>query len=103
MTRAEQSKTVKQALKLAGFDVASVGHGRGTAYSWIHVKLYKPLEFACEEHGSYYAYDRKDCDACVAFTRKLHELCQQAESIVCDATNRPHDWERNRIEVDVLQ
>ena len=40
--RREETKTVKAALKRAGFKVKHVGHGRGTAWGWLDVQLAEP-------------------------------------------------------------
>lgn len=39
MTRNEETKIVKAALKSAGLPVVKVGHGTGTAYGWLHITL----------------------------------------------------------------
>lgn len=40
--RREETKATKTALKQAGFKVKSVGHGTGTAWGWLHVRLAEP-------------------------------------------------------------
>lgn len=88
MTRAEETKLVKAELRKAGFDVASMDHGKGTAWGWIHVKLARPLEFACEEHGSFQAYNHTDCEACKEFTAYLRKLDKEATTLILKVTGR---------------
>ena len=38
MTRSEETKAVKNALKAAGFDT-KVTHGKGTAWGWIDIRM----------------------------------------------------------------
>jgi len=44
MTRAEETRAIKAALKAAGVPVKRVGHGTGTASGWIEVTLSCPRE-----------------------------------------------------------
>jgi hypothetical protein len=41
MNHREESKTVKDALSAAGIK-ARVGHGKGTAWNWLHIKIDLP-------------------------------------------------------------
>jgi hypothetical protein len=88
MTRAEETKLVKTELRKAGFDVASMDHGKGTAWGWIHVKLARPLEMACEEHGSFQSYNHTDCQACREFTEYLRKLDKEAVALILKVTGR---------------
>ncbi len=88
MERREESKAVKNALKGAGIDVLQVKHATGTAWGWLHIKLARPLELACEAHGSLQAYDRKDCDACCAFTQAMHVIDRRAIEVALQVTGR---------------
>ena len=38
MDRNQETKAVKQALQSAGYTEVHVGHGTGTARSWLHIK-----------------------------------------------------------------
>lgn len=38
-THREETKAVKAALKAAGIEFVKVGHGTGTAWGWLHIKL----------------------------------------------------------------
>lgn len=88
MDRKQESKVVKSALQSAGYDVLSVKHGRGTSAWWLNITLARPLELACEEHGSYRAYDRPNCLACCAFTAALHDIDRKATKLVLEAAGR---------------
>lgn len=89
----EESKTIKQVLKRAEFDVLSVGHGRGTGSGWLHIEIAKPLHEACEEHGSIRAYDHKDCFACQRFTKLIHEMDLQATALAQQTSGRHGEYE----------
>ncbi len=88
MTRREETKLVKDTLRAAGIEVSSVDHGKGTAWGWLHIKLTRPREFACEEHGSFQAYNHTQCAACCAFTEHLRTLDRKAVDLVLKATGR---------------
>jgi hypothetical protein len=88
ITRRQETKLIKDALRSAGFDVASVDHGKGAAWGWIHVRLSRPLEFACEEHGSFRAYDHKDCRACCEFAEHLVKKNAECTAFVLKVTGR---------------
>ena len=88
MTRTEETKLVKTELRKAGFDVASVDHGKGTAWGWLHVKLQRPLEHACEEHGSFRSHDHQDCPECRRFQEVCRDLDRKAVEVILKATGR---------------
>lgn len=46
MARNQETTAIKRALTTAGYKVRSVGHGTGTAYMWIHVRLSTPAPYA---------------------------------------------------------
>jgi hypothetical protein len=92
-THGEETKAVKAALIAAGFDVLKVGHGQGTAWGWLHITLAKPLELACEDHGSYRNYDQPDCCGCRAFTESMRDLDRKAVRLAQEVTGRHGEYD----------
>lgn len=93
MTKNEETKAVKAALKNAGFDVLRVGHGRGTSSWWLEIELARPLEVACEVHGSQHTWDRQDCKACQDFAAHMRELDRKAVVLTQQVTGRHGDYD----------
>ena len=94
----QETKAVKVALAQAWFKGAKVGHGTGTAWAWLHVKVAPPpvkhqlsignvwTELSREEKNSLPTYERcvAGCKGCEAeeTTRR------SALSVVLEATGR---------------
>jgi len=49
-THAEETRAVKQALSAAGIRPLRVGHGTGTAWGWLHIRIehYRDMNRAIE-------------------------------------------------------
>ena len=93
MTKNEENKAVKSALLANGIDVLRVGHGRGTSSWWLEIELARPLEFACEQHGSQHTWDRQDCNACQDFAQYMRVITQSVVAIAQKATGRHGDYD----------
>jgi len=91
----EETKAVKAALITAGFDVLKVGHGKGTAWGWLHITLAKPLELGCEEHGSYGNYNQSNCSGCRTFTESMRDLDRKAVQLAQEVTGRHGEYDGN--------
>ena len=89
-THREESRVVKDALLKAGIDVLKVGHGPGTAWGWLHIRLAKPLEYGCDEHGSAQV---RGCPDCYAFCERLSEIDRQAVRIAQAVTGRSGNYD----------
>jgi hypothetical protein len=92
-THKEETKAVKAALVAAGLDVLKVGHGHGTAWGWLHITLAKPLELACEQHGSYRNYDQPGCPMCRAFAESMQALDRKAVRLAQEVTGRHGEYD----------
>jgi len=83
--RMGERKAVKQALAEHGI-VAKVGHGRGTASSWIDVQILNKPEGKHINGDEPYAFCRPDCPMCAAF----REQWGKAMVIARNASGRSH-------------
>ena len=69
-THKEETKTVKSALVRAGLPVLKVGHGSGTAWSWLNIRLCGSAVAhqrvnGSDGHGSFFDPCWPDCRACM--------------------------------------
>jgi hypothetical protein len=92
-THKEETQAVKQALESAGLDAVKIGHGRGTAWGWLHITLARPLEFGCEEHGTYRSYDHSDCSGCRQFSEAIRNLDRKAVRTAQEVTGRHGEYD----------
>jgi hypothetical protein len=82
MDRKEETKIVKNALKQAGIK-ASVGHGAGTAWGWLEIRIEKLTEWG-EHIINPETNDHRDCPYC----KRRHAIGQQALQIALQVTGR---------------
>lgn len=93
-THKEETKVVKKALLDAGLDVRSVGHGHGTGWAWLDIRLARALEHGCEEHGTYGDYqNRLLCVGCRVFHDKCRELDRKAVEVAQKVTGRHGEYD----------
>lgn len=89
-TRKEETKTVRAALKAAGIN-ARVGHGRGTAWGWLHLNIGSGQQWG--EHiarkSPLYEPCPSECVRCL----NLHEMESAALRITQEATGRRGDYD----------
>ena len=81
MTRSQETKLVKDALKASGIN-SEVSHGHGTAWGWLHINVGSSEQFGPHtvgEHESHY-----DCAPC----KRTRELAKMALEIAQQVTGR---------------
>ena len=91
-TRREETKAVKEALTAAGIQARKVGHGRGTASTWLEV-------FVGENPGGLQHEKMPDvpwrcqggCPAC----ERNREMDQEVHRIVGEVTGRGGEYNGN--------
>jgi hypothetical protein len=69
-THKDETKAVKVALLAAGLPVVRVGHGTGTAWGWLHIKLTESDRDhervnGTDGQGTMYDPCRYECPACI--------------------------------------
>jgi hypothetical protein len=84
MERREETKAVKRALAMAGFETARVKHGTGTSWGWLKVYIDIPHGpgCTCVIHED---APRETCDGC---KRLFRETRERIEGIVIKASGR---------------
>lgn len=90
-THAQETKAVRKALQAAGIN-AKVGHGTGTAWSWLEVNIGAGQQWGEHQaslNGSYGC--RLDCLRCI----NLREMRAQVHRIVSEVTERRGDYNGN--------
>ena len=87
----EETKVVKAALLAAALDVRGVGHGHGTAWGWLEIRLARPLDHGCEEHGTWQR--EQTCPKCRAFFEKQCELHAKAVKVAQEVTGRHGEYD----------
>jgi hypothetical protein len=86
--RKDETKLVKNTLIASGLTDVSVTHGKGTAWSWLHVKATTPKPAVCicylvpKEPEGYY---QPKCDLCNAH---LRSKSQEATELILKVTGR---------------
>ncbi len=97
MTRQEETKAARAALKNASFRNFSVKHGKGTSRSWLQVRINENRPDYCE-CGSPDEYGRRDtCNVCLGF---LGAIATAARNAVQDATGRNGEYD-GRINISI--
>lgn len=84
MTRNEETKIVKAALKEAGLSVVSVKHHRGTAWGWLSIYLQDGGNHAANHHDLYPC----ECPGC----QQNREREQKAIEVIQAVTGRHGDY-----------
>jgi hypothetical protein len=87
-THKEETKAVKEALAKAGIN-AKVGHGKGTAWGWLHVNIGAGQQFGEHEHAEC-SHRRMPmhCRRC----REMERLLETAEKITREVTGRHGEY-----------
>lgn len=87
-THKEETKVVRQALKKAGIN-AKVGHGRGTAWGWLHINIGSGQQFGEHTHDdSKLGWQVNNCRRC----RELRRMSKTAEKLAQQVTGRHGEW-----------
>ena len=96
--RTHETANVKAALVTAGYTDVKVGHGSGTAWSWLHVKVAasKPQGCTCtmNDYGQ-----REICQLC-RVARCEHY--SKGGDIVRAATGRHGEFENFNVQVELI-
>lgn len=89
-TRKEETKAVRKALQAAGIN-ARVGHGRGTAWGWLHLNIGNGQQWG--EHVARKAPLYEPCPPECVRCFNLHEMEAEALKIAQEATGRHGDYD----------
>jgi len=92
--RRNETRAVKAALKAAGIN-SRVGHGKGTAWGWLHVEVGNGGSFGDHIEVDHYGccQNRPNCHRC----QSLHRLSAETLAIVKKTTGRdqPREYDGN--------
>lgn len=96
--RTDETKIVKDALARAGYNVATVHHGRGTSWGWLHAKVEvpKPQECSCTM-TAWGTIDR--CRPCGERWRTHFEATHE---IVRQVTGRHGEYENFGVDINLI-
>lgn len=110
MERKEETKKVKDALKAAGIN-ARVGHGKGTAWGWLHINV-----GSGSQYGDHVKDDIRNSHRNCIRCQKIGEIADKVEAIALRITGRTgeyggciliekqKDWsQKNHAEVEIIQ
>ncbi len=86
MERKQETKAVKAALQAVGIN-ARVGHGKGTAWGWLHVNIGECQQWGEHTHEGY-GIGHDTCPRCKA----LRALSKEAERITQAVTGRHGEY-----------
>lgn len=98
--RTHETANVKAALVTAGYTDIKVGHGTGTAWSWLHVKIVatKPQGCTCTSTMNDYG-QRETCQLCRAAWREHYS---KGGDIVRATTGRHGERENFNVQVELI-
>jgi len=87
-TRSEETKAVKAALARAGIN-ARVGHGKGTAWGWLHINIGAGQDFGEHDKCDQQQACRIDCPRCVG----IRSMRSRTLRIAREVTGRSGDYD----------
>ena len=92
--RREETKAVKIALKAAGIN-SRVGHGRGTAWGWLHVEVGTGASFGDHIEVDHYGccQDRPNCHRCQMLCRLDDETLEIVKKVT--GRDQPREYDGN--------
>ena len=96
MERKEETKEVKRFLIKQGYQNVKIGHGKGTAWGWLHLSLDIPKPQGCYCTINQYG----QTDKCHLCRNTWQEAYQKIGSEVMVLTNRTGDY-GGRINIDI--
>ena len=88
MTRLEETKTVKDALRHVGIN-AVVGHGRGTGWGWLHINIGSSDQFGIPHDIDPITLNHYDCLPC----QTIHEISRLALMVTWQVTGRHGEYD----------
>ena len=90
LERKQETKLVKNELAKYGIN-ARVGHGKGTAWGWLHINVGNGHQFGPEHIIDTYNNSHRDCPMCKA----IHIICDFAEKKTQEVTGRHGEYGGN--------
>ena len=93
-THKEETKAVKAALKALGIN-AKVGHGHGTAWSWLEINLGAGQQFG--EHKTDPAVPYRRCDPDYPVCRNLKAMEKKVYGVTGEITGRHGEYDGNTL------
>lgn len=85
LTRQEETRALKAAFFAVGIK-AEVGHGHGTAWSWLYVNIGDGSQFGPHDH--YDPFEQTTCGRCI----EQRALSNQVQAIIDSVTGRDGEY-----------
>ncbi len=96
LDRKQETKTVKEALKKAGYQDVTAKHGSGTAWGWLHVGITANKPRGCSCVTDHSDYDR--VEVCQLCRDARHQANINATDIILEVTGRRRgDYDGNTL------